>query len=49
MYSDPCQYKNSVYTRYNASETFQASPSLPPFPTHKNKKLMSVSRDTKFV
>ncbi|OSS47635.1 hypothetical protein B5807_07207 [Epicoccum nigrum] len=24
MYSDPCQYKNSVYTRYNATETFQA-------------------------
>ena len=23
MYSDPCQYSNSVYTRYNASETFE--------------------------
>ncbi|KAF2999781.1 Reversal of tor2 lethality [Curvularia kusanoi] len=23
MFSDPCQYKNSVYTRYNATETFQ--------------------------
>ncbi|KAF1361055.1 hypothetical protein EJ07DRAFT_112424 [Lizonia empirigonia] len=23
MYSDPCTYKNSIYTRYNASETFQ--------------------------
>ena len=23
MYSDPCSYKNSVYTRYNSSETFQ--------------------------
>jgi hypothetical protein len=23
LYSDPCMYKNSVYTRYNASETFK--------------------------
>lgn len=23
MYSDPCQYKNSIYTRYNATETFE--------------------------
>lgn len=23
MYSDPCAYKNSVYTRYNATETFE--------------------------
>jgi len=23
MYSDPCQYKNSIYTRYNATENFQ--------------------------
>ncbi|KAF3037685.1 Reversal of tor2 lethality [Didymella heteroderae] len=23
MYSDPCAYKNSVYTRYNATEQFQ--------------------------
>lgn len=23
MYSDPCQNKHSVYTRYNASEEFQ--------------------------
>ncbi|KAH6612133.1 chaperone for protein-folding within the ER, fungal-domain-containing protein [Boeremia exigua] len=22
LYSDPCVYKNSIYTRYNASETF---------------------------
>lgn len=33
MYSDPCQYKNSVYTRYNASETFQARPPSPLLPT----------------
>jgi hypothetical protein len=23
LYSDPCQYKNAVYTRYNASEHFK--------------------------
>ncbi|CAA9961788.1 hypothetical protein PTMSG1_05165 [Pyrenophora teres f. maculata] len=23
LFSDPCQYKNAVYTRYNASELFQ--------------------------
>jgi hypothetical protein len=23
LYSDPCQYKNAVYTRYNASERFK--------------------------
>jgi hypothetical protein len=23
LFSDPCQYKNSVYTRYNATETFE--------------------------
>lgn len=23
MYSDPCQYSNSIYTRYNASEKFE--------------------------
>jgi hypothetical protein len=23
LYSDPCLYKNAVYTRYNASETFK--------------------------
>ena len=23
MYSDPCLYQNSIYTRYNASETFE--------------------------
>lgn len=28
MYSDPCQYKNSIYTRYNATETFEV-----PLPT----------------
>ena len=29
MYSDPCEYSTSVYTRYNATETFQAG-TLPP-------------------
>ncbi|KAH3915448.1 cell wall biogenesis-related chaperone ROT1 [Parastagonospora nodorum] len=24
LYSDPCQYKNSVFTRYNATEKFKA-------------------------
>jgi hypothetical protein len=23
LYSDPCKYKNSVYTRYNATEKFK--------------------------
>lgn len=23
LYSDPCQYKNAVYTRYNATEKFK--------------------------
>jgi hypothetical protein len=26
LYSDPCEYSNSVYTRYNATETFKVGP-----------------------
>jgi hypothetical protein len=26
LYSDPCQYKNSVFTRYNATEKFKVRP-----------------------
>jgi hypothetical protein len=26
VYSDPCAYKNSIYTRYNASELFKVCP-----------------------
>jgi hypothetical protein len=30
LYSDPCAYKNSIYTRYNATETFKVRSLLPP-------------------
>jgi hypothetical protein len=29
LYSDPCQYKNAVYTRYNATEKFKVPSTLP--------------------
>lgn len=43
MYSDPCQYKNSVYTRYNATETFEVTP-LPPKSTHMSIPLTTPQR-----
>ena len=29
LYSDPCAYKNSIYTRYNATEVFKVRSLLP--------------------
>lgn len=26
LYSDPCAYKNAIYTRYNTSELFKVCP-----------------------
>lgn len=35
LYSDPCQYKSAVYTRYNATEKFKVRPSSSlPFAVH---------------
>jgi hypothetical protein len=32
LFSDPCQYKNAVYTRYNATEHFKVRPPSPTSP-----------------